>query len=525
MTPRAAIQQLGRMIRDDLRSGELSAGAHSVGDVLIERPNVVLLIVDVTAAEARKRRPDERICQAYAFMLGQTLERLRQRAEAGQAFGAIVIDQVRNAIAHQLTEGTLAPRAAMLLAAAFTRNGIDLGNELRNALESAMAQRGGERASEVPLDPSSMLKALAEGCDNDPFIIHTELAAMIAATPAELQLTLLDPLVEADAPDLREAAIGWLLAEPALASALVRRIEAAAKQGLVSPLSVAHLMIMRNLVPESRRSGIDAIIKAARVHGPSPSRRTSIQIRELLISERDGAGAQSIFASVKEGRDQALVSILVKQGHGVRDAWVARSLGKAEVEEMLARITAEMPHHEATAEDVALLVSAALADGAVTGAMPPFGLVQAIRLIGLSDVTPTTITVEDLVSTLLADTDEANMSEEITSRALRTSGQWRASNSNVQSWFENGDEVAAARQGKRKKNDRIAAIIEDVLEPRRAFWAEVIAWSAFARRGGGNDSKWLDMSLVARELAGDRPLAELPLATLIAVQTDAAAST
>ena len=277
-------------------------------------------------------------------------------------------------------------------------------------------------------------------------------------------------------------------------------------------------------MPESRRSGIDAIIKAARVHGPSPSRRTSIQIRELLISERDGAGAQSIFASVKEGRDQALVSILVKQGHGIRDAWVARSLGKAEVEEMLARITAEMPHHEATAEDVALLVSAALADGAVTGAMPPFGLVQAIRLIGLSDVTPTTITVEDLVSTLLADTDEANMSEEITSRALRTSGRWRASNSNVQSWFENGDEVAAARNGKRKKNDRIAAIIENVLQPRRAFWAEVVAWSAFARRGGDNDSNWLDMALVARELAGDRPLAELPLATFIAVQTDAAAS-
>ena len=138
-------------------------------------------------------------------------------------------------------------------------------------------------------------------------------------------------------------------------------------------------MIMRNLVPENRRSGIDAIIKAARVHGPSPLRRSSIQVRELLISERDGARAQSVFASVKEGRDQALVSILVKQGHGVRDAWVALSLAKAEVDEMLARITTEMPHHEATAEDVALLVSAALADGAATGAMPPFGLALQLR--------------------------------------------------------------------------------------------------------------------------------------------------
>ena len=54
MTPRAAVQQLGRMIRDDMRSGELSPGAHGVGDMLVEQPDAVLLIVDVTAAEARK---------------------------------------------------------------------------------------------------------------------------------------------------------------------------------------------------------------------------------------------------------------------------------------------------------------------------------------------------------------------------------------------------------------------------------------------------------------------------------------
>ena len=444
--------------------------------------------------------------------------------EAGQGFSAVVIDQVRTMIARQIAEGKLPPPAAMVLAAAFTRNGIDLGDVLRNALNAAMAQRGRERAGEAPPDPASMLKGLAEACDHDPFLIHTELAAMIAATPAELQLALLDTLVQADSPDLREAAIGWLLAEPAIAAPFARRIETAAKQGLVSASSVAHLMVMRNWVPDDRKPGIDAIIKAARVQAPAHSRRSSVQVRELLISERDGAGAQSVFASVKEGRDHALVSILVKQGHGVRDAWVARSLGKAEVDEMLARVTTEMPHHEATAEDVSLLISAALADGGATGTMPPFGLLQAARLIALTDVTPTSMSAIDLISTLLADADEARLSEQATSRAPRTSGQWLAYSSNLQSWFENGDEVEAARKGKRKKADRITAIIQDVLEPHRAFWAEVIACSAFARRGSGDDTMWVDMALVAREFAGDRPLTDLPLARFIAVQTDAAAS-
>ena len=524
MTQRAAIQQLGKMVRNDLQAGELSIGAHSVGDMLVEQPDAVLLIVDVTAAEGRKRRPDERLCQAYGFMLGLALECLRQRAEAGQGFGAVVIDQIRTTIARQLAEGKLPLPAAMVLAAAFARHGIDLGDALRNALDAAMAHRGGERRGEAPPDPATMFKALAEACDHDPFMIHAELAAMIAATPAEVQLTLLDALVQADAAELREAAIGWLLAEPAIAVPLARRIEAAAKQGLVSASSIAHLMVMRNWVPDDRKPGLDAIIKAARGHAPALSRRSSIQVRELLISERDGAGAQSVFASVKEGRNHALVAILVKQGHGVRDAWVARPLGKAEVDEMLAGVATEMPHHQATAEDVALLISAALAEGAATGAMPPFGLVQAVQLVALSHVTPTALAVTDLLSTLLGDTDPASVSEQATSRALRTSGQWLAGSANVESWFENGDEVVAARKGKRKKADRIAAIVREVMEPRRAFWAEVIAWSAFARRGDGDGTSWVDMALVARAFAGDRPLADVPLATFIAAQTEAAAS-
>ncbi len=524
MTPRAVIQQLGRMIRDDLRSGELSAGAHSVGDVLVENLDAVLLIVDATAGEAQKRRPDERLCQAYAFMLGQTLERLRQRVEAGQGFSAVVIDQVRTTIAEKIADGTLPPSAAMTLAAAFTRNGIDLGDAVRDALDAAMARRGDTDPDPAQPDPASMLKALADACDHDPFMIHTEFAAMIAATPPEVQLKLLDGLVLADATGLRDAAIGWLLAETAIAVPLARSIEAAAKKGLVSGTSVAHLMIMRNWMPDDRKLGIDTIIKAARIHAPTPFKRSSIQIREVLISERDGAGAQSVFASVKEGRDHSLVSILVKQGHGVRDAWVARSLTRVELDDMLVRITTEMPHHEATAEDVAMLLSAALADGTAAGTLPPFGLVQAVGLLALTDVAPAAMSAIHLISMLLADADPAAASPQALSRALRTSGQWLAYDSNVQSWFENGDEVLMARKGRRKKSDRIAAIIQEVLEPRRAFWAQVTGWSAFARRGGGDDTRWADMALIARELAGDRPLTELPMATFIAVQTDAAAA-
>ena len=524
VTPRAAIQQIARMVRDDIRSGELSPGAHSVGDMLAAQPEALLLIVDLVGAEGRKKRPDAAMHHAYSYMLGQTLEQLRQRSEAGNGQATIAMENVRTAIAQQMRMGKLVPTAAMALVSAFSRAGIEVGDEIRGAMDHAVIQTGPGQQNLPAPDVGEMLNDLVKACDGDPFLIQSQFAELTAAMPTELQLSLLEGLVLADDPSLREAAIGWLLAEPTIAAPMASIVEEAARRGLVSATSVTNLMLIRNWVPEDRRRAIDAIIKAARAVGSAPEKRSAIQVRELLISERDGAGAQSIFASIKEGRKNALVSILIKQGHGVRDAWVARSLSRVEIEDMLDHIASEMSVHETTAEDAALILSSALADGP-TGSTAPFGLVQAVAVIGLSDVAPRFVSVDDLVASILADTDAAATDAKAVQKAVRGSGRWLATNPQLDSWFENGDDVAQAIKGKRKIEDRIAAITAKVLELKRAYWASVVAWSAFAQRGEGNDNDWIEMALVAREMASARPLAEIPLARFIAVQTAEAART
>jgi hypothetical protein len=127
--------------------------------------------------------------------------------------------------------------------------------------------------------------------------------------------------------------------------------------------------------------------------------------------------------------------------------------------------------------------------------------------------------MHDLVASMLEGVDEAASNSRAVERAVRGSGRWLATNPQLESWFENGDDVAAAIRGKRKIEDRITAIVETVLEPKRAFWASVVAWTAFAQRGEGDDPQWIEMALVAREMATQRPLAEIPFARFIAVQT------
>jgi hypothetical protein len=518
VTPRAAIQQIARMVRDDIRSGALSPGPHSIADMLAEQPEALLLIVDLAGAEGRKKRPDAMMHHAYSFMLGNTLEQLRQRSEAGNGHATMAIENVRIAIAQEMRTGKLVPTAAMALVSAFSRAGVEVGEDIRSAMDHAMIQTGAGQLNLPPPDVDEMLKDLVKACEGDPFLIHSQFAELTAAMPAGLQLTLLEGLVLADDSSLREAAIGWVLAEPAIATPLASMIEETATRGRVSETSVTNLMLIRNWVPEDRRRAIDAIIKAARAFGSVPEKRPAIQVRELLISERDGAGAQSLFASIKQGRKNALVSILVKQGYGVRDAWVAASLPRSEIEDMLEHIASEMTVNETTAEDAALLLSSALADGSASSP-PPFGLVQAITLIGLSDVAPRAVSVNDLVALMLEDVDDAATNSKAVEKAVRGSGRWLAINPQLDSWFENGDDVTLAIKGKRKIDDRIAAIIETVLEPKRAFWASVVAWSAFAQRGDGDDPQWIEMALVAREMDTQRPLTEIPLARFIAFQT------
>ena len=149
-----------------MRSGEVSPGAHSVGEMLAAQPEVLLLIVDLAGAEGRKKRPDAAMHHAYSM-------------------------------------------------------------------------------------------------------------------PNELQLSLLEGLVLADDPSLREAAIGWLLAESAIATPMASMVEEAAGRGLVSATSVTNLMLIRNWVPEDRRRAIDAIVKAARAVESAPEKRLAIQVREL----------------------------------------------------------------------------------------------------------------------------------------------------------------------------------------------------------------------------------------------------
>ena len=67
----------------------------------------------------------------------------------------------------------------------------------------------------------------------------------------------------------------------------------------------------------------------------------------------------------------------------------------------------------------------------------------------------------------------------------------------------------------------IEAVRTRLVPTRRTFWAERCAWMAATLKEGAveGDNSWRDLALVARDLAGQRPLDEIPLIARIAAAT------
>ncbi|WP_323810848.1 hypothetical protein [Sphingobium baderi] len=166
----------------------------------------------------------------------------------------MTMENVRAAIAQQMRIGKLVPTAAMALVSALSRAGIEVGEDIRGAMDHAMIQTGaGEQHLPTP-DVAEMLKDLVQACEGDPFLIQNHFAELTAAMPAGLQLSLLEGLVLADDSSLREVAIGWLLAEPVIATPLASMIEETAIRGLVSATSVTNRLPFSSTFDDREKS-------------------------------------------------------------------------------------------------------------------------------------------------------------------------------------------------------------------------------------------------------------------------------
>ena len=280
------------------------------------------------------------------------------------------------------------------------------------------------------------------------------------------------------------------------------------------------MIAMRNWLPAAERTGLDSVIRAARKRGLECAAWPAPQVEQVIASPFDGSGAQSLFVVGREGRKFAVAALLVKQGIGVRDAWVRRGLSRRELDAFLAQVAAQLDLWAVTLDHVRMVTKHFLAVGAAGGILPPFGLIDVAEAIGMSDLNPTDWPIEDAVDALFAEVRSSNRTAEAAGRLIEDSARWPEDYPFTEMWFEHDGEVDALLGGRRSTRKQQAALVLDKLLPqRRRKWAELIGWTALTLKADKASQGWEAFAVVARDLLADRPLTDFPVMRDIAGRT------
>ena len=415
--------------------------------------------------------------------------------------------------------GRISPPFLLLVLHQFAAAKLEMGDPLRDLMQRLMDEDIESRAKVAAGEGSDHLARVAEDLDGDPFAIHAYLDEHAEAVPKESRADIVLAAFNDAEPALREAVIGFLFSSSAaIRFKLAELLEVSAPHALVSPTMLRRMIGLRNWLPAEERPALDRAIKTCRQEGVTCASWPTARVGKVFASFIDGSGAHSILVIVPEGRKHAVAALLAKLGAGIRDAWVKHETTDAELREILGQFSAEAVIMPSTLDYATAAARYFLAMNVAERTMPPFGLIDFAETVGLTSLNPEAMPVKQLLDTLSKEIDSERLSSKGIADTLANSARW-SEQPMLETWFEDTAEVRQLLAKRLPKTKLRNALLSELLPDRRQEWAELLAWSAFAKKHQPDCATWEDMVVVARELLGDRPLGDIPLMYTIADRT------
>jgi hypothetical protein len=518
MTPPATLTQLGTIIAENSQGND---EIRSTCEAMAIPPETVSEAISLIVEESRRKTPDHNLIDTIGFMVGKALEALRYGVERFDATAITEVETVRAQIKDLAHKGKLDPDILLLILCQFVVAKLDPGDELKAMMANFVDH---QLPSALPdkTEIDRTLADLSKKCHGDIFLLQAQLAEQASAFPESHRARIVAALLGAPDPTLWEMTLGWLLDSGATTrrdTAILLREAAAA--GQISGTMLRRLMAIRNWVPADDRAAVDAVIRICHENGVECAPVGATELRDVVASAIDGSGAQSVFVVVKDGHKEAAVSLQLKQGIGVRNAWVNGGLSKAQVDLFLSQVEVQAYCYDSGPEHLRLTLGHALAMAQKSGVPPPFGLIDVLEKAGLSTIPPKAVPVDDLVARLMAEIPAECLTPPMVAQALADSGDWKAEFPFLASWFDIDEDVDTLLRDEAASAQRRAELLLDQhFSTRRLRWAELLAWTALTlRQDKASKDVWVSVTLVARELLGQRPLTDIPVMTTIAEKT------
>jgi len=375
-----------------------------------------------------------------------------------------------------------------------------------------------------------LLEELEQQKEATAFILFDAILQMMAVGDAEVQENLCRLMLDMEPALVRDAGVLMLFHPHAEVREKVVRLLAETDGRRLTPESLRRLIIARNWFPEHMRSLIDkgvANARRARVECAPLARRPKPVVYASAV---DGALAQTFQVLVPEGEGFLCCSIMPKSGSGIADAFLVPLEGKRERNRLLTLLQDETGAIESSPEYLDQRVCQALADGVAQGKTPSHWLVAIAEQLGRDQWKAVPFDLHAELASLRLELEKRGgklLDESYVRTAHLASAGWPVEQPFAWSWFEDDaevDEVIRKAQGrKRRFNDErcLTAILDDILQPRRARWLErLVLTTQWAKAAKRSPVPWMQLYHVAAALADDKlALQEIPLMIAIAEHT------
>jgi len=486
---------------------------------LVDSPDLAARLLEALAGTDASGDREERMSR----LLCAALDEARMARENGQRRGAVFIEALEDALARLAGNGALSGRGRLALSGSWVRAGLAPPESLAAADEPAGAplpDNGMDDPGDIGAKFDAVFGEMIEAAEGSATAAHAMFAEMLPTLPADARQALVRTAVARPGEIFAHLGCAWLL-DPDAA------VRGAAVQGLADRLAadrltaatLARLSIMRSWLTEEALTGrLDDLLRAAMRAGiapPAPDRAPTLH--RIVASMVDGTGAQSLAASVRSGGARRVAVVLLKQGFGVKDAYVIDCDSATEQRKLMATITDEIEARDVGCAYMAEAIGLALGEGLAAGTAPAPGLVDVARACGLTALRPGSATVADILT--LADPEDriAGLSVQARGRLINASRAWPERHAMLASWFEDSDATAEALETATSRT-ALKRGLWQVLEARRDHWARLIARNAHLLRAAGEPGAD-EFVAVAGALSEGRALKKTPVMEFVFEQS------
>lgn len=487
----------------------------------IENPKLALSVIDIINDLDEEEVESSPSCYtACIFILDVCVSQLQSTIENGNKYADKILKQLMTHIASILGNKKHSLSFWLPILNAFYDVNIELSDELKDAYFELANEDNDVAFDEDNSHLNSIRELILDLSDLTVFDIAENFFAQSSAMPADFFIDLILDLYSID--EGHDIAILALLHPKfEVREVAVATIESIITTITLSSISLSRLQIIKSWYPKSYHSQFDSWIKLQRKKGVVFSGQSSpTAIVKIQASEVDGGGAQGIFIHFRKKRVHRLCGLLLKQGVGIKDAWMTPAVSLADISHYYAEAFDDsLALRKIDIGYLEIITNHFLAVTMEQGLVPDLHLLEIQEELGVQFL-PKKLDIDDLIQKL--GVLISPFTAEVVELSLLRSKKWLKNKKFTESWFIEGatidklvNQCSSFVDGIKicQLDEACNLIFQKNMELEREQWIFHFLWIAlwakvYARK---NEKLWQDSFILAYVIHTGQPLDTIPI--------------